>query len=104
MDNIEAYLRSDIDLVKRFIAETPVEAVIELKGWEGRLEKLNSDLTEHLNSKDNISQISDRPEIMNIELTRKELELIFNWYYKGYTHIDNDKPLFDKLQQIYKGS
>jgi hypothetical protein len=39
----------------------------------------------------------------NVPLTKKEIELIFKWYDKGYTHADSDRPLFDKLKRISQG-
>ena len=39
-----------------------------------------------------------------ISLTNKDLDLIFKWYDKGFTNIDEDKPLLDKLKEHYQAS
>jgi hypothetical protein len=44
---------------------------------------------------------NNKSHTLNLHLTKKEMRLILKWYYKGYTHIDEDKPLFDKLKYIY---
>jgi len=38
---------------------------------------------------------------ISISLTTKECELIFKWYDKGFTNIEEDKPLLDKLKKQY---
>ena len=40
---------------------------------------------------------------IHITLTKKDLDRIFVWYNKGWTDIDKDKPLFEKLQKVYQG-
>ena len=39
----------------------------------------------------------------NIKLTDKDLNLIFKWYDKGFTNVEEDKPLLDRLKRIYQG-
>jgi hypothetical protein len=39
-----------------------------------------------------------------ITLTRKDIETILKWHDKGYTDINVDKPLFDKLKEIINSS
>lgn len=99
----ELSILSEINMVKGFIAETPKEDVIDLKSWENRLQKLNEELEQLLAKTDNTIQIKDKTDILHVSLTRKELELIFKWYDKGYTHLDSDKPLLDKLRKIHQG-
>jgi hypothetical protein len=41
------------------------------------------------------------PNDISIRLSKKELDLIFKWYGKGFTNIEEDRPLLDKLQKIY---
>lgn len=53
--------------------------------------------------KDTKSDITDKPEIFHVYLSKKELELIFKWYDKGYTHADSDRPLYDKLIKVHQG-
>lgn len=65
---------------------------------------MEKDLTDPLKYEDTTSDIKNKQEYINVELSRKELELIFTWYFKGYSHVDKDQPLYDKLQKIYKGS
>lgn len=53
-------------------------------------------------SNDKIEKTSDKiPNDINIRLSKKELDLIFKWFGKGFTNLDEDKPLLDKLQKIY---
>ena len=40
-------------------------------------------------------------EIKNVQLSKKELELLFKWYQKGFTDQDVDQPLFEKLKKAY---
>ena len=98
----EMFILSEIHTVKRFIAETLKENVIDIRSWENRLQKLNEELEQLRTKTDNSQQIKDKTDILHLYLTRKELGLIFKWYDKGYTHLDSDKPLLDKLQKIYQ--
>lgn len=100
----EMSILSEINTVKGFIAETPKEYVLDIKSWENRLQKLNEELEQLRTKTDNALQIKDKTDILYVSLTRKELELIFKWYDKGYTHVDSDKPLYDKLRKIHQGS
>ena len=38
--------------------------------------------------------------VVNVPLTLGEIELITGWYFKGYTNIDKEGPLFDRLVGI----
>jgi hypothetical protein len=43
----------------------------------------------------------DLSKKINVKLSKKDLDLIFKWYDKGFTHLDEDKPLRDRLKKIY---
>jgi hypothetical protein len=41
-------------------------------------------------------------EEYSITLTRKDIETILKWHDMGYTDVDVDKPLFDRLKKEIK--
>ena len=51
-------------------------------------------------SKNNISENTSKK--IDVKLSKKDLDLIFKWYDKGFTHLDEDKPLRDRLKKIYE--
>lgn len=53
------------------------------------------------NKKDNTS--NNIPDKTDIRLSKKDFDLIFKWYDKGFTNIEEDKPLLDRLKKTYNG-
>lgn len=41
-------------------------------------------------------------KIIKISLSKDDLNRIFKWYDKGFTNIEEDRPLFDKLKRHYQ--
>lgn len=51
------------------------------------------------NKKDNTSNnIQDETDI---RLSKKDFDLIFKWYDKGFTNTEKDKPLLNRLKKTY---
>lgn len=40
--------------------------------------------------------------VINIPLTLKEIDILMEWYCKGYSDLSKDGPLYEKLKDIMK--
>jgi hypothetical protein len=60
----EISILSEVTLVKRFIAETTKENVIDLMSWNSRLHKLNEELEQLRTIVKHLPQIVDKIDIL----------------------------------------
>lgn len=55
-----------------------------------------------MKNSDDTHKIRDgKSTVINVGLTKKDIGRIFTWYDKGFTNVDRDKPLHDRLRKVY---